>query len=208
MVRREWRDPMLACLLVGLAFPAGGVAAQEPRWGVTSGASQTWFSGGLRDDSPGAADYTLSPTVAWGLSGDRALGKVRLGLGVSYLSTGLQVSGTGITISDETLGATEWGVAALVGIPLLRLGGGDADVTLSTGPTVGFWSLTGADSRSVVGGTAILRFAAPVTPAWRLLVTVGGRVSGSPFLPSDLPAGFELSTLWGAQVGVGVRYGP
>jgi hypothetical protein len=208
MIRREWRHPMLASLVVVLSLPAAGLAAQETPWGLTAGASQTWFSGGLRDTSPGAADYTLSPTVAWGVAADHALGAVRLGLGVSYLSTGLQVSGTGVTISDESLGATEWGVAALVTVPVLRVGDRGAGLTLSAGPAVGFWSLTDADSRSVIEGTALLRFAAAVTPAWRLLVSVGGRVSASPFLTSEVPAEFETSTLWATQVGIGVRYGP
>jgi len=193
-------------MLVTLTRSADSLGAQEQAWRVTATAAQTWFSGGLDDSTMTEGDWSLAPRVSWGFAADRALGKVRLGLGLSYVSSKIQVEGEAITITEGTLDVAQWGIAALVTVPLLRLGSSGAAVDFSAGPVLGIWTLTDEDSRTRIGGTASLQVAAPISGAWRLLATAGASVSGSPFNTGDVPPEFETTTLWASGGGLGLQY--
>jgi hypothetical protein len=197
---------LLRGTIVLLAIPAATLAGQEQTWRVSATAAQTWFSGGLDDTTTIEGDWGLTPRVTWGLAADRAVGKVRIGLGLSYVSTHIQVSDERVTLIEGTLDLSRVGMAAFVTVPLLRLGGEGAVIDLSAGPVLGIWSLTDADTRTRVGGAAALQVTAPLTPSWLLLATLGGSVSGSPFGASDLPDYFEATTLWATAAGLGIRY--
>lgn len=202
---RLWKS-LLVWTFVGAMILVPGLMAQERAWQVSAGASQTWFSGGMTDTTSTDLSYTLTPTVTWAVSADRTVGDFRLGIGLSYLSANLRLSGPDVELVDRSLEAREWAVAALVTMPLLRVGNKGAGLSLSAGPALGLWTITGLDSRTTIGGVATLHFAAPITESWRLVASGGGSVSGSPFEATDLPAEFEPSTLWGGQVGLGVQY--
>ncbi|HOX20898.1 MAG TPA: hypothetical protein PLI70_08240 [Gemmatimonadales bacterium] len=183
-----------------------GLAAQGPTWQLSVGAGQTWFSGGMTDTTSTDVSYTLTPTITWAATADRSVGDFRLGIGLSYLSAHLKLSGPDVELVDRSLEAREWTIAALVTVRVLRVGKGGAGFSLSAGPALGLWTITGLDSRTTIGGIAGLQFAAPISEGWRLLASGGGSVSGSPFESTDLPAEFEPSTLWGGQVGLGLQY--
>ena len=183
-----------------------GLAAQGPTWQLSVGAGQTWFSGGMTDTTSAELSYTLSPTVTWAATADRTVGDFRLGIGLSYLSANFMLRGPGVELVDRTLDVREWGISALVTVRVLRIGKGGAGFSLSAGPALGLWTITGLDSRTTIGGIAALQFAAPISENWRLVASGGGSVSDSPFKATDLPAEFEPSTLWGGQVGLGVQY--
>jgi hypothetical protein len=187
-------------------IPAATLAGQAPSWRVTATAAQTWFGGGLDDTTTTEGNWGLTPKLTWGLAADRAMGKVRVGLGLSYVSTHVQVSDEQVTLIEGTLDLRQVGVAAFVTVPLLRLGGEGAAIDLSAGPVLGIWSLTDADARTRLGGAATLQVSAPLAPSWLLLATLGGSVSGSPFDTGDIPDFFEATTLWAAAAGLGIRY--
>lgn len=192
--------------IVGATSLAPGLAAQERDWQLSASAGQTWFNGGMTDTTSTDLSYTLSPTVTWAVSADRTVGDFRLGIGLSYLSANFTLRGPDVELVDLTLDVREWAIAALVTVPLLQVGKGGAGFSLSAGPALGFWTITGLDSRTTIGGIAALQFAAPISEGWRLVASGGGSVSESPFEATDLPAEFEPSTLWGGQVGLGVQY--
>ena len=206
MVRRGKWKAVLGGMIVVLAVPAASLTGQEGAWHLTATAAQTWFSGGLADTTTTDGNWGLAPKVTWGITADRAVGKVRLGLGLSYVSSHVQVSGEQVTLIESTLDVRQVGIAALVTVPLIRLGGAGAAVRLSAGPMLGVWSLTDADARTRVGGTATLQLTAPITTSWHLLATLGGSVSGSPFNPDDVPDFFETTTLWATAAGLGIQY--
>ncbi len=185
---------------------AHGLAAQERAWQLSAGAGQTWFSGGMIDTTSADLSYTLSPTVTWAVTADHTVGDFRLGIGLSYLSANFMLRGPDVELVDRTLDVREWGISALVTVRVLRVGKGGAGFSLSAGPALGLWTITGLDSRTTIGGIAALQFAAPISESWRLVASGGGSVSESPFEATDLPAEFEPSTLWGGQVGLGVQY--
>ncbi|MEZ4412153.1 MAG: hypothetical protein R2910_04120 [Gemmatimonadales bacterium] len=203
--RGNWKS-LLRGMIVLLAIPAATLTGQEETWRVTATAAQTWFSGGLDDTSTTEGHWSLTPKVTWGLTADRAVGKVRLGLGLSYVSSHVQVSDAQVTLIENTLDVSQIGVAALVTVPLARLGKAGAAINLSAGPVLGIWSLTDSDSRTRIGGTATLQLTAPVTPSWHLLATLGGSLSGSPFNTSEVPDSFEATTLWATAAGLGMQY--
>jgi hypothetical protein len=201
----SWKS-LLCGTIVLLTIPAATLAAQEQPWRVTATAAQSWFSGGLNDSTTIEGNWSLTPKVTWGLAADRAVGKVRVGLGLSYVSSHIQVSDEQITLIEGTLDLSEVGVAAFVTVPLVRLGREGAGIDFSAGPVLSVWSLTDADTRTRLGGTAALQVTAPLTPSWRLLATLGGSVSGSPLNTSDLPDFFEATTLWATAAGLGIRH--
>jgi hypothetical protein len=185
---------------------APGLAAQATSWTLSAGAGQTWFSGGMADTTSTALSYTLTPTITWAVAADHRVGDFRLGLGLSYLSANLKLSGPDVELVDRSLDAREWAIAALVSVPVLRVGKGGAGFSLSAGPALGSWTITGLDGRTTIGGVAALQFAAPITEGWRLVASGGGSVSESPFEAADLPVEFEPSTLWSGRVGLGVQH--
>ena len=197
---------MLAWTIVTAATIAPGLEAQERVWQVTAGAGQTWFSGGMTDTTSADLSYTLTPKVTWTATADRTVGDFRLGIGLSYLSANFMLRGPDVELVDRTLDVREWAITALVTVPVLRVGKSGAGFSLSAGPALGLWSITGLDSRTTIGGVAALQFAAPITEGWRLVASGGGSLSESPFEATDLPAEFEPSTLWSGQVGLGVQY--
>jgi len=201
----EW-GLVAGALLVALAARTEGLVAQGASWHLTATAAQSWFSGGLEDTTTAQADWSLAPTMAWGIAADRSFGAVRLGLGLSYLSSNLRLAGDGITITESTLAIAQWSVAALVTIPLVRLGAAGAAVSLAGGPVLGIWTLTGEETRTRAGGTAMVQLTAPLGEAWHLLALIGGSLSGSPFNPTELPAEFKTTSLWGSRAGFGVQY--
>jgi hypothetical protein len=202
---RPWSASLLWCTLTATIL-ATGLPAQEGTWRISASAAQTWFSGGMTDTTSTDLSYTLTPTVSWAVGADRTVGDFRLGLGLSYLSANLRLVGPDVELVDRTLDAREWTIAALVTVPVLRIGTGGAGFSLSAGPALGLWTITGLDSRTTIGGVAMLQFAAPITESWRLVASGGGSVSESPFEATDLPVEFVPSTLWSGQVGVGVQY--
>ncbi|HMU61619.1 MAG TPA: hypothetical protein PKA66_07545 [Gemmatimonadales bacterium] len=206
MGRCETWKSLLRGTLVLLSIPTATLAGQGQTWHVTATASQTWFSGGLDDTTASEGTWGLTPKLTWGLAADRELGKVRVGLGLSYISSHIQVSDEQVTLIEGTLDLREVGVAAFVTVPLVRLASEGASIDLLAGPVLGIWSLTDADTRMRIGGAATLQVTAPLTPTWLLLATLGGSVSGSPFDTSDLPDFFEATTLWATTAGLGVRH--
>lgn len=202
---RLWNGALVWSIVAALSF-AHGLAAQERPWQLSASAGQTWFSGGMTDTTSAGLSYTLTPTVTWAATADRTVGDFRLGIGLSYLSANFMLRGPDVELVDRTLDVREWAIAALVTVPVLRVGKSGAGFSLSAGPALGLWSITGLDSRTTIGGVAALQFAAPISESWRLVASGGGSMSESPFEAPDLPAEFEPSTLWGGQVGLGVQY--
>jgi hypothetical protein len=196
--------------VVTLAVTVGEVptlVAQEPGWQLTAGATHAWFGGGATDTTGSGLSFGPTSSVAWSLGADHPVGRVRVGLQLSYYTASLQISGAGVRIVSEDTHFRQLQLAALVSLPLLRVGASGAGFTLAVGPTVDFWSITDADSRTRGGAIAALLFGAPIAPGWTLLAAAAGTLSGSPFNASELPVEFEPSTLLGGRIGLGVRYG-
>jgi hypothetical protein len=183
------------------------VLAQEPGWRLTGGATHAWFGGGATDTTGSGLSFGPTSSLAWSLGADHPVGRVRVGLQLSYFTASLQISGSGVRIVSENTDFSEVQLAALVSLPLLRVGASGAGFTLALGPTVDFWSITDTDGRTRGGAIAALLFGAPIAPRWTLLALAAGTLSGSPFNASELPVEFEPSTLLGGRVGLGVRYG-
>ena len=190
-------------LTVAVVRPAG-VSAQEGNWRISGGASQVWFGGAVTDTTGGGLRLGPSASTGWSLGADRRVGRMWVGVALSYLSAGLEVSGSGVSVVTDNLYMRQFEVAVLASLPLVRIGQG-AELTLSAGPTLDQWSVSGADGRSRFGALALLQFSAPISPDWKLLASAGGSLAGSPFEASELPAEFEPSTLWTGRAGFGVQ---
>jgi hypothetical protein len=180
--------------------------AQQEGWQLTGGASQVWFGGGVEDTTGAGLRFSPTSTVAWGLAIDYPVGRVRIGLGLSYLSAHLELAGSGVRIVSEVTDLRQFEITAVVATPLLRVGQGGAGFSLSAGPALDIWTVTGGDSRTRAGVVGAVLFAAPISRDWKLLASAAGSLSGSPFEASELPVEFEPSTLRTGRVGFGVQY--
>lgn len=200
-------ERLAALLTLALAVPfAGphGLSAQEGSWRVSGGVSQVWFGGGVTDTTGGGLRLGPAASAAWSLGIERRVGHIGIGLALSYVSTGLEVAGSGVSVVSDDLSMRQFEIAALASMPILRVGQG-AEFTLAAGPTLEHWSVSGADSRSRFGVLALLRFSAPISADWKLLASAGGSLAGSLFEASELPDEFEPSTLWTGRVGFGAQ---
>lgn len=187
---------------------APGLAAQSA-WRLNASAAQSWFSGGAQDTSAAFAQlhYVPTPAVAWTLGVDRDVGKLRLGLALSYAGSYLHLDGTDYEITDETISMQQFEVAILARVPVLAVGDKGAGFDLAAGPVMDVWSITSLDGRTALGGVAALEFGAPISPAWQLLATASVSATESPFKESDLLDEAEPQALWTWGIGLGVRVG-
>jgi len=205
---RSTRWTMTGFLLVGLISHSDILMAQAPGWRFTATASQHWFSSVVADTASASSEtYDMEPAASVGVLADKGIWRLRVGLGVSYLTTRLRVTSPLVSIADQAFQFTRWQVAALVTVPILEVGTGGAGLALSAGPALSLWTPTGGDSRNRVSGVATLLFHAPIAPRWNLLASGGGAVSGSPMNTSEIPAEFVATTLWAWQAGLGLQYG-
>jgi len=196
------------CLLVGLVSHSAILMAQASGWQFTATANQHWFSSVVADTATSSEEtYDMEPAASIGMLADKGIGHLRVGLGVSYLTTRLRVTGPLVSIADQAFQFTRWQVAALVTVPIFEVGTGGAGLALSAGPALSLWTPTGEDSRNRLSGVATLLLHAPIAPRWNLLASGGGAVSGSPMNGSEIPDEFVATTLWAWQVGLGLRYG-
>lgn len=194
-------------VLAGTAGVVPALVAQQPGWRLSGGASHAWFGGGATDTTGSGLSFGPTPSVAWSLGADHPVGRVRVGLQLSYFSASLQIAGAGVRIVSEDTRFGQVQLAAVVSVALLGVGASGAGLSLAVGPTVDFWTITDADSRTRGGALAALLFGAPIAPHWTLLAAAAGTLAGSPFNAGELPVEFEPSGLLGGRVGLGVRYG-
>lgn len=195
-------------LLAAVSIGSTESRAQEAGWRFTAVAAQSSFSSIVRDTTTSSNEsYDLEPRPSFGMLADKGVGRVRIGLAVSYLVTHLRVTSSLVSIADQEFQFSRWQAAALATVRLFGVGTGGAGLALSAGPALAVWTPTGEDSRTRFAGVATLLFNAPITPKWNLLATGGGAVSGSPMNSNDIPPEFVATTLWAWQVGLGVQYG-
>lgn len=194
------------CLLAGMLSTSTSLPAQAQDWRLTAAVTHVWFSSVVRDTTVAEPTYDLEPTTSFGLRLERQVSQFHVGIGVSYLGTHLRVHSAAISLADQEFTLTRWQVAALLTMPLLRVGANGAGLALAVGPAIAIWKPTDEDSRSRFAGDASLQFHAPVTPRWNLLATGGGTVSASPMNDDEVPDEFVKTTLWAWQAGLGLQY--
>jgi len=195
--------------LAAVVVSARELAAQQPAWRLNVGAAQSWFGGGAQDTAAAFAQLHYVPTsaVTWTVGVDRDVGKLRLGLALSYAGSYLHLDGTDYEITDETISMQQFEVALLARVPVLAVGSKGAGFDLAAGPVMDIWSITSLDGRTALGGVAALEFGAPISPAWQLLTTASVSATGSPFRDSDMLDEAEPQALWTWGVGLGLRIG-
>lgn len=198
---------MVVTLAGALTVLPATLRGQSPAWRISGTVSQVWFGSTVQDTVLDDFNGRPTATAGWGLAADHALGRVRAGIGLTYTSSYLEGYGPEVSLIDRDSRMRQVEVAALLTVPIARIGDAGAEFLLMAGPTLGFWSVTGEDDRTTFGGLAALQLAAPLGTGWRLLVSAGGSLSGSPIAEESVPSDFETTTLLAGRVGVGLQYG-
>ena len=179
---------LLACALVSAASVVPAKAQAQFRVGASVGFVR--FQGGSEPANPTDTVF-LEPygPLDYRLRGSYAVGDWHVGLAVSYAKPGL---GAGIesflfidrsAIQVVTLEPT-------FGRRILGPRGGPSQLWLEAGPSIGFWMITGSDTRTEIGGIAAASLRQRL--AGRLETTIRGDVSLS---PSFLRASDGVSTI-------------
>ena len=139
----------------------------------------------------------------FGIRFDQGIGKVRVGIRLSYAEPGLTISGQDLTITDKTSG-TLVETAAFASFRVGGIGPSGA-IRASLGPTLHLWD-AGGETRGRVGAVADLSYEWPVAPRFLGVVNLEGTLSKSWFDETDLPPEFERQVTWRYGWGVGLRY--
>lgn len=204
----KWHLATIA--VIGAFATSAPAAAQTSTWRLAATAGHAWFGGGIKDTTGG--DLWGGPTsdIAWNLGVDRSVGSVRIGAGISYVTSHLTFEGPALALTDPTTSMDQVVVSLVVRAPLLKVGTAGAQLEAAVGPLVDFWSITGSEGRTRFGGLGALEFSAPVSPKVGLLATASGAFSGSNFTDEEIPdlgPEFEEATFWTWAFGLGLRYG-
>ena len=199
------RAPALALALLSLGLTNRG-SGQEKAWGIGVDVGLTRFWGGSEGVAPNSAPgfKPYRPTAA-AVRVDRAVGRVRIGLAVSYAASGLGLEGEEVTLISK--GGLTWvQVAPEVAYRLATLG----PVTVLRvfgGPVADIWIPNGEDGRTRIGGRGGAELLVPLSGWLACTLRAHGGVTGSLFRRTDVPDGFQPRTMPSAGVSVGIRFG-
>jgi hypothetical protein len=191
-----------AALLVLMAGITVRVAAQ---WDIGVEINTTHYRGSSRvvNDSSGPTTIRPANATAFGVRMDRAIGRTRLGVQVSYATVGLTAGSPGLTLTDNSSGEVLEG-QVLLNFQVVGIGSSGA-IRAEVGPSLHLWK--GVDAtRSRIGAIVASAYEWPVTRRLAGAIRLEGMLSQSWFEPGDLPPELERQVTWRYGVGLGLRY--
>lgn len=164
--------------------------------------STTHYRGSARDTS-GDPHAHPGQSTTLGIRFDQGVGRVRVGLRLSYAEPGFSLSGQGLTITDKNSGNLLESAVFLS----FRVGGigPSGAMRVSLGPALHLWDL-GGETRARIGAISSLAYEWPIAGRFAGAVNLEGTLSESWFDASDLPPEFERQVTWRYGVGLGLRY--
>jgi hypothetical protein len=192
-------------LLLALALPSRAGGQARP-WGIGFDAGLTRFWGASEpvppNVTPGARPYR--PTT-FAIRADRALGRARVGLTVSYAGSGLGVEDQDLAIIAK--GGLTWVQLAPELAYRLATLGPVTELRLFGGPVTDIWNVDGDDTRTRIGGRAGLELLVPLGGPVAATMRAHGGVSGSLFREADVPSGYRTRTMPNAGFALGLKLG-
>ena len=190
-----------ACILVVL-FGAAASRSMKAQSSLGLEIATMHYRGSAVDTS-GEPHAHPGQATSFGIRFDQGIGKMRLGLRVSYAEPGLSISGPGLVVTDNSTGTLVESAAFLS----FRVGGigPSGAVRASLGPALHLWNGDG-ETRGRVGAIADLSYEWPIAQCFSGAVNVEGTLSKSWFNAADLPPDFERQVTWRYGWGVGLRY--
>jgi hypothetical protein len=185
--------------LLVAAVPRGAAA----QWGASVAIGAARFWGGSREVNGNRSFRPYRPTI-FGIGLDRELLGFNLCVQAYYANASLALEG-----ADGFAGITDGldlhGVALEASRTIGRLGQAVTPM-VSGGPVIELWDLADQSSSTHVGITGSLGLQIALGRRFTGVITAGVTVTGSPFSPSDLEAGFESRALWRRDVSGRLRY--
>ena len=196
------RGAVALLVLVAVTTPPASAAAQ---WDMGFETSTTHYRGSSRDTTGSNGPLTFRPANATnvGLRVDRAIGRARLGLHVSYASVGLTAAGPGLILTDNSAGQL-LETQLLVNFRVVGIGSSGA-IRAELGPSLHLWK-SGDDVRQRAGAIVATAYEWPVAQRLSGAIRLEGMITKSWFDAGDLPPEFERQVTWRYGVGLGLRY--
>ncbi len=191
-----------AAVLVLMAVIAVPAAAQ---WNVGFEINATHYRGSSRaaNDSSGPTRVQPANGTTFGVRVDRAIGRERLGLQVSYATVGITAAAPDLTLTDNSSGEVLEG-QLLLNFQVVGIGSSGA-VRMELGPSLHLWKAE-HETRSRAGAVAAAAYEWPIANRFSGAIRLEGMLSKSWFDPGDLPSELERQATWRYGVGLGLRY--
>ena len=191
-----------AAVLVFMAVIAVPAVAQ---WNVGFEINATHYRGSSRaaNDSSGPTRVQPANGTTFGVRVDRAIGRERLGLQVSYATVGITAAAPDLTLTDNSSGEVLEG-QLLLNFQVVGIGSSGA-VRMELGPSLHLWKAE-HETRSRAGAVAAAAYEWPIANRFSGAIRLEGMLSKSWFDPGDLPSELERQATWRYGVGLGLRY--
>ncbi len=191
-----------AAVLVFMTVIAVPAVAQ---WNVGFEINATHYRGSSRaaNDSSGPTRVRPANGTTFGVRVDRAIGRERLGLQVSYATVGLTAAAPDLTLTDNSSGEVLEG-QLLLNFQVVGIGSSGA-VRMELGPSLHLWKAE-HETRSRAGAVAAAAYEWPIANRFSGAIRLEGMLSKSWFDPGDLPSELERQVTWRYSVGLGLRY--
>jgi hypothetical protein len=200
----SWRALAVPLLVVGLPTRGSG-QEREGAWSIGLDVGLTRFWGGSEGVAPNSAPgfKPYRPTAA-AIRLDRAIGRARVGLAVSYAASGLGLEGDDVTLIAK--GGLTWvQVAPEVAYRLATLGAA-SELRVFGGPVADLWIPDDEEGRSRIGARGGAELLVPLSSWLACTLRAHGGVTGSLFREVDVPSGFQPKTMPNAGVSLGIRF--
>ena len=174
-------------------------------WSLQVGIAHESFAGGSEDTTIAGTRVEVFPSGRAGY--EAAVGWRRrgwdVGLALGYSNGNLTADAKSLAAVDKSGGVKRYRAGLTLARRVAQLGAGS--LSLSAGPTLDHWDLTGIGTRTTFGarGGLLLRF-----PLGRLELenAVIYGLSASPFNQEDVAPSGRLKTLRAFSFGAGLRY--
>jgi hypothetical protein len=201
----SWRA--LAFLLLAVGLPTRGSGQERERaWSIGFDVGLTRFWGGSAGVAPNSAPgfKPYRPTAA-AVRLDRALGRARVGLAVSYAASGLGLEGDDLTLIAK--GGLTWvQVAPEVAYRLATLGAA-TELRIFGGPVADLWIPDEEEGRTRIGARGGAELLVPLGAWLACTLRAHGGLTGSLFQEADVPSGFQPKTMPNVGLSLGIRFG-
>jgi hypothetical protein len=200
----SWRALALLLLVVGPPTRGSG-QEREGAWSIGLDVGLTRFWGGSEGVAPNSVPgfKPYRPTAA-AVRLDRAIGRARVGLAVSYAASGLGLEGDDVTLIAK--GGLTWvQVAPEVAYRLATLGAA-SELRVFGGPVADLWIPDDEEGRTRIGARGGAELLVPLSSWLACALRAHGGLTGSLFREADVPSGFQPKTMPNAGVSLGIRF--
>lgn len=173
------------------------------QWVVTAEVGADRFWGGSIEKTEEKRSFLPYRPTTFGVSLERQIGKLAVGLGLHYASAGLALEGTDAVVAVKGI-FTMYSVSPKLVYRIATVGANG--LLVHGGPLFEVWSVPDEEAQTRVGVQGAASFRVPLGGRLAGTVSAGAALIPSPFGEDQLDSDFERRPLWRRRFAGGLEF--